>query len=213
MVFSGDFFIMVESEDSEQYLPTKRLETLVDGIFAIAMTLLVLGLALPHINEPLSNTVVQNAFYSILPNLFSFVLSFILLAMFWNIHHRTFNKIKMINSTLMWINVIWLLFIVLVPFSASSLGQYGNYTIPNVIFNLNMLGIAIFLYLNRYYASRKNLMQEVNTTQIKYTKITSVGFISIALLALVLSYIIPSISTTVYALLIPLQVAVRRLNH
>ena len=206
---------MVKSEDSEQYLPTKRLETLVDGIFAIAMTLLVLGLAVPHINEPLSNTIVQNSFYSITPNLFSFVLSFILLAMFWNRHHRIFNRIKMINSTLMWINVIWLLFIVLVPFSASAIGQYGNYTFPNVIFNLNMLGIAVFLYLTRYYASRKNLMQEVNTTQIKYTKIVSVGFISIALLALLLSYILPnpSYSTTVYALLIPLQFAVRRLTH
>jgi TMEM175 potassium channel family protein len=206
---------MVKNEDSEQYMPTKRLETLVDGIFAIAMTLLVLGLAVPHINEPLSNTVVQNSFYSLLPNIFSFVLSFILLALFWNRHHRIFSKIKMINSTLIWINVIWLLFIVLVPFSSSALGQYGNYTLPNVIFNLNMLGIAIFLSLNRFYASRKNLMQEESKTQIKYSRISSVGFISIALLALLLSYLLPnpSYSTTLYTLLIPLQFTIRRLNH
>jgi len=114
---------MVKSADSERYLPTKRLETLVDGIFAIAMTLLVLGLAVPHINGPLSNMVVQNSFYSLLPNLFSFVLSFILLALFWNIHHRIFTQIKFINSTLLWINVVWLLFIVLVPFSASAIGE------------------------------------------------------------------------------------------
>ena len=102
--------------------------------------------------------------------------------------------------------------IVLVPFSASALGQYGSYTLPNVIFNLNMLGIAIFLSLTRYYAGRKNLMQEVSPSQIKFTKITSVGFISIALLALLLSYILPnpSYSTTVYVLIIPLH-AVRRI--
>jgi TMEM175 potassium channel family protein len=203
---------MVKSDVSEHYLPTKRLETLVDGIFAIAMTLLVLGLAVPNINQPLSNTVIQNSFYTLIPNLFSFILSFILLAMFWNIHHRIFNQIKRINNTLMWINVIWLLFIVLVPFSASALGQYGNYTLPNVIFNLNMLGIAIFLYLTRYYATWKNLMEH-DTSQIKYNKRANAAFISIALLALLLSYINPSYSTTVYILLIPLQLVRRTLNH
>lgn len=201
---------MVKPEDSEHYLPTRRLETLVDGIFAIAMTLLVLSLAVPHINEPLSNTVIQNSFYGLLPNIFSFVLSFILLALFWIGHHRIFNQIKMIDSTLLWINVVWLMFIVLVPFSSSALGQYGNYIIPSVIFNLNMLGIAIFLYLIRYYAIRKNFIQEVNTPQMKYGKRVSVGFIFISLLALVLSFTITSWSTTVYALLIPLNLVIRR---
>jgi TMEM175 potassium channel family protein len=199
---------MVNSEGSEVYLPTKRLETLVDGIFAIAMTLLVLGLTIPHINGQLSNAIVQNSFYTLIPNFFSFVLSFILLAMFWNAHHRFFNQIKMINITLMWINVIWLLFIVMVPFSASAIGQYGSYTIPNVIFNLNMLGIALFLHLNRYYAIRKNLMhEEVSKTQINHSKRINEFFIFIALLALVLSYIIASWSTIVYALLIPIHAA------
>lgn len=201
---------MVKPEDSEHYLPTRRLETLVDGIFAIAMTLLVLSLAVPHINEPLSNTVIQNSFYGLLPNIFSFVLSFILLALFWIGHHRIFNQIKMIDSTLLWINVVWLMFIVLVPFSSSALGQYGNYIIPSVIFNLNMLGIAIFLYLIRYYAIRKNFIQEVNTPQMKYGKRVNVGFIFISLLALVLSFTITSWSTTVYALLLPLNLVIRR---
>jgi len=199
-------------EDSEHYMPTKRLETLVDGIFAIAMTLLVLTLAVPHINEPLSNIVVQNSFYGLLPNLFAFILSFILLALFWNGHHRIFNQIKIIDNTLMWINVVWLMFIVLVPFSASALGQYGNYIIPSVIFNLNMMGIAIFLYLNRYYAIRKNFLQDVNTPQNKHGNRNNVGFIFIALLALVLSFTITSWSTTVYALLIPLHLAIIRVN-
>lgn len=49
---------MGEYEGFSPYMETKRLETLVDGIFAIAMTLLVLGLAVPQINGPLSNMVV-----------------------------------------------------------------------------------------------------------------------------------------------------------
>ena len=201
---------MVEFEDSDEYLPTKRLETLVDGIFAIAMTLLVLGLAVPVITGPLSNTVVENSYYGLLPNLFAFILSFLLLAVFWNAHHRIFNKINKINNTLLWINVVWLMFIVLVPFSASSLGQYGSYILPSVIFNINMLGIGIFLYLNSFYAIKKNFIKE-ETSQIKNRKRSSIIFIIIAAIALILSFTIASWSTTLYALLIPLNVAARRI--
>jgi uncharacterized membrane protein len=195
-------------------MPTKRLETLVDGIFAIAMTLLVLGLTVPHINVPLSNTVIQESYYTLIPNLFSFVLSFILLAAFWNRHHRMFNQIKMIDSNLLWINIIWLLFIVMVPFSASSIGQYGDYTLPCAIFNLNMLLIGLFLYLNMNYAIKKNFMnEEANTTLIKKSKRNNEVFIIIALIAIILSFQITSNSTLTYILLIPLQLAINRFTN
>lgn len=56
-----------------------RIETLVDGIFAIAMTLLVLDLAVPHINGPLSNLIIENSLETLLPSFISLVVSFILL--------------------------------------------------------------------------------------------------------------------------------------
>jgi len=83
---------MSESYTFNQYMDTKRLETLVDGIFAIAMTLLVLGLAVPQINRPLSNEVVTNAIFNIIPNFISFVVSFLLLAIFWKIHTVFSNR-------------------------------------------------------------------------------------------------------------------------
>src|ERR1039458_9818122 len=104
---------MEEFESFSQYMDTKRLETLVDGIFAIAMTLLVLGLAVPVIHAPITNGSVQTAIYNLIPNFISLVVSFVLLAIFWKIHHRIFKQINKMNGTLLWINVIWLLFIVL----------------------------------------------------------------------------------------------------
>lgn len=199
---------MVKKEDTEYYMPTKRLETLVDGIFAIAMTLLVLGLAVPQLNGSLSNTIILNSYYNLIPNFFAMILSFFLLAVFWNGHHRIFNQIEMINNTLLWINVIWLLFIILVPFSASSLGQYGSYMLPNVIFNINMLGIGIFLYLNTYYAIRKNFIKK-ETVKFKQRKRVNIGFIFISLLALFFSFTLPSWSSILYLLIIPLNLATR----
>ncbi len=201
---------MREPYTFNQYMDTKRLETLVDGIFAIAMTLLVLGLAVPQINGPLSNEAVTNAIFNIIPNFISFVVSFLLLAIFWKIHHRIFKQINLMNGTLLWINVIWLLFIVLVPFSATLTGDYGQFTISNVIFNLNMLGIASLLYLNWHYADYKNFIEEkVDADQIAFTKIVNFSFILIAVLALALSFVIPEYSQTVYIIMLPMEMIIK----
>jgi len=196
----------MESENSSIFMDTKRLETLVDGIFAIAMTLLVLALAVPDITGPLSNAAVQNSLYSLIPSFYTLIMSFILLALFWSNHHRAFHKINEMNTPLLWINVIWLLFIVLVPFSASLTGKYGEFSISHIIFNLNMLGIALFLGFNWYYATKKNFIDEkVSPRDITVTIRTNILFIVISLLALSLSFVLPRWSALVYLLIFPLE--------
>jgi uncharacterized membrane protein len=201
---------MEEFESFSQYMDTKRLETLVDGIFAIAMTLLVLGLAVPVIHAPITNGSVQTAIYNLIPNFISLVVSFVLLAIFWKIHHRIFKQINKMNGTLLWINVIWLLFIVLVPFSASLTGDYGQFVISNVIFNINMLGIATLLYLNWHYADYKNFIHEkISDTEISFTKKINLAFILVAIAAIGLSYVIPQFSTMVYIIMLPIEMIVK----
>ena len=197
-------------ENSHVWLSTKRIETLVDGIFAIAMTLLVLALAVPDIAEPLTNGAIVNALYGLIPSLYTLILSFILLALFWNIHHRTFQRINEVNDILLWINMFWLLFIVLVPFSATLTGKYGQFPASHIVFNINMIGIGIFLYLNTYYAVSRNFIKE-ETDQFKSRKNVSIGFIFIALLALLSSFIFTSWSSLVYLLIIPLNMVTKRL--
>lgn len=202
---------MNKSEGSNLFMDTKRLETLVDGIFAIAMTLLVLALAVPDITGPLSNAAVQNALYGLIPSFYTLVISFILLALFWSNHHRAFHQIKEMNTVLLWINIIWLLFIVLVPFVASLTGRYGQFPISHILFNLNMLGIAFFLFLNWYYADRKRFINEkISSRDISITKRTNILFISIALLALLLSFFFPRFSALVYLLIFPLEYLIGR---
>jgi len=197
---------MMEDKNSSFRMTSNRIEALSDGIFAIAMTLLVLALAVPDIGDPLSNTAVQNALYGLSRSFLTLVLSFILLALFWNLHHRVFQRIKQVDGILLWINMIWLLFIVLVPFSASLTGKYGEFTISHVIFNINMLGISIFLFLNTYYANRSSFVHEkVDPTEITMIKRDNILFVVISLLALSLSFIIPSFSGLVYILIFPLE--------
>jgi len=206
------FIKMVESQLSSNYISKDRLETLVDGIFAIAMTLLVFDLPIPHFNNPLTNIAFQNSVYSLLPVFVSLVLSFILLAVFWSIHRRIFIQIRVTNSILLWITIIWLLFIVLVPFTSILDGMYGpEFILARVIFNVNMIGIALFLFLNCYYVSRSDLIYEkADRTKLKSSERSSLLFIVIAVIALLISFIAAQWSL-IYLLIIPLELLIDRL--
>ncbi len=202
----------MENKDSSFHMATNRIEALTDGIFAIAMTLLVLTLAVPDISGPLSNTALQNSLSGLIPSFYTLVLSFILLALFWNIHHRIFQRIKEVNTILLWINMIWLLFIVLVPFSASLTGKYEQFTISHIVFNVNMLGISLFLALNTYYAHYSSFVHsKVNSAEITMIKRDNILFIGISLLALLLSFIIPRESGLVYILIFPLEYLIHKI--
>lgn len=202
---------MVNTEDSSIHIDTKRLETLVDGIFAIAMTLLVLALVVPDITAPVTNEAVQKTLLGLISSFYTLIISFILLALFWSNHHRAFHKINEMNTVLLWINIIWLLFIVMVPFSASLTGKYGEFSISHIVFNVNMLGIAFFLGLNWYYASKKGFIDEkVSSRDRTITIRTNQLFTAIALIAIALSFVYPRFSALVYLLIFPLEYLIGR---
>jgi len=165
----------------------KRIETLVDGVFAIAMTLLVLGITVPSIANPTEAGLYQ-ALINLLPNFYSYFISFILLAVFWRINHTQFNRIKRADGTLLWIIIIWLLFVALVPFSAFFVGEYGNFQIPNIFFDLNLFVIGFLLFLNGRHAFNSGLMDDVDDEMKKSSLRVNLMLPVISLLALGITF-------------------------
>ena len=137
-------------------LPKQRLETLVDGIFAIATTLLVINLFIPkgaaysELDEILSGQ---------LSSFYAYIISFLLLASFWVAHHRQFHYIRHTNTTHIWINISMLLFVALMPFSASTLANYLTIT-SQVIFAANLMVLGLLLMANWIYATRGHRLVE-----------------------------------------------------
>lgn len=166
-------------------ISARRIETLVDGVFAIAMTLLVLGITVPSIANPTEASLYQ-ALLDLLPNFYSYFISFVLLAVFWRINHVQFNRIKKADGTLLWIIVIWLLFVALVPFSAFFVGEYGNFQIPNIFFDLNLFAIGFLLFLNWRHAVNSGLVEgEIRKSSIRANLMLPV----ISLLALGITFL------------------------
>jgi uncharacterized membrane protein len=105
-------------------LSKHRIEGLTDGIFAIVMTLIVLELKIPELERHASNVEIIAKIRELGPQLLAFLLTFALSAMFWFLHHSSMHFIRHMNRPLILINLLFLLFVSLLPFSAALLGRY-----------------------------------------------------------------------------------------
>ena len=130
-------------------LTTARIENLSDGVFSIAMTLLVLNFRVPQMGAAkLSETMI-----SLWPNLASYFLSFIALGTFWIGHHNQFHWIRHSDRRFLWINITFLASIVLIPFSTTVLGTYRGQQLAVMIYGVNLLTCALLLVYHWHYAT------------------------------------------------------------
>jgi uncharacterized membrane protein len=118
----------------------ERLCAVSDGVYAIALTLLVLDLKVPEIagitNHELGTDLVKQ-----LPNFFAYIVGFSVVAYFWINHHQIFQSITSCDRRALALNLIHLLFISLTPYGASLIGHYEGDRIATIVFS-TILGFA-----------------------------------------------------------------------
>jgi uncharacterized membrane protein len=186
-------------ENPNIWMDTKRIETLVDGIFAIAMTLLVLSLKTPNIPYPATDAQILNSLLLMGQQFLIYFISFFLLASFWRVNHAQFYFINKTDQTLLWINIIWLSFIALIPFSTNLIGSYGYLKVPLIFFDLNIFFIGLLFNLNWYYADKKELIDpDADRNMVKFREKYNFALPLIALIAAALTFISPEWSSLVY---------------
>ena len=180
-------------------LSTFRLETLEDGVFAIAMTLLVLNLKVP---AKLDNSLLK-AILQIWPDLITFFGSFILLGVFWFGHRAALHYVKNADHIFHWLEIILLMFVSIVPFSASLISKYYNEQAAIIIYGTNLIAIGITLTIQWYYASYNYRLidSQVPKTVINFAKIRSI-FAPVAYsIAVLLSFIDLKISLILFTII------------
>jgi uncharacterized membrane protein len=134
---------------------TTRIEALADGIFAVAMTLLVLDVKLPDGEYYSTNHALIVRLLSFEHAYVIYFVSFIVLGMFWVAHHAAFHYIRYVDHTLLWINLFFLFVITSVPFGTDMLGSQNTLTFPYLYYSSKVLllcGILIgqLAYLRRH---------------------------------------------------------------
>ncbi|MDR0359071.1 MAG: DUF1211 domain-containing protein [bacterium] len=135
-----------------------RLLALSDGVFAIAMTLLVLSIPVPGLGDHPSNRQVTEAVLNLAPNLTAFAVSFIIVGNYWRAHHRAFRQGERVDSPLLWLNLVVLLFVCLVPFTTDFQIHYGSTTAAIEVYYGNLAIIGIAFAVLGIYGHRRRLV-------------------------------------------------------
>jgi uncharacterized membrane protein len=148
---SLNYFLLMSKE---------RLEAFSDGVFAVALTLLVLDLHVPSIKNHSSFQQYIEAIMPIIPNIISFVLSFILIAIHWVSHHYFFSHLRNIPLALVWLNNLFLLWICFMPFPTTMLGEHATDQFPVLLYGINQLLAALTFFAFRDYARKNRLFSD-----------------------------------------------------
>jgi len=183
-----------------RWLTLNRITALTDGIFAIVMTLLVLTLDLPEKVELLNQAEIKEFLNSQWHVLYIYILSFLILAKFWTAHHSQFSHLKATNPKHLWLNIIFLMFIALLPFTADLAGALPTYWISQYPFHLNMFLISITFLMSWQYASkgRRLLKDDVSEDLIKYISLKSWITPLVAIICMITAFIVPAYSSIPY---------------
>jgi uncharacterized membrane protein len=128
-----------------------RITALVDGIFAVAMTLLVLDLKFPQSLKFTNDSAVWQQLLALTGNFAAYGLSFVVLGTFWIGHHSLFHFVRKVNRSMLWLNLLFLLFVTLLPFSTNLLSAHGKLQIPVVVYGLNLFLISLVSFLQLSY--------------------------------------------------------------
>jgi len=145
-------------------LSTNRVEALVDGVFAVAMTLLILTIAVPREPSGLSSQELsrhlRHDLYALRFTALSYAISFVVAAVYWVGHHNQFAVIRRTNRVLIWINILFLMGVTGIPFSTALLGAYPDQQIAVVIYGGNLIVIGLVLYGHWRYATTNQRLTE-----------------------------------------------------
>jgi uncharacterized membrane protein len=139
-------------------LGKNRIEALADGIFAVAMTLLVLDIKSPE-NRKFETAGDLVTYLATLEHSFAmYVISFFVLAIFWIAHHLLFHFVRHVSRRLLWLNIAFLLLVTFVPFSTDLLGDHGHLALPVLVYGANLLALgSLLVFQLRYLVANPEL--------------------------------------------------------
>jgi uncharacterized membrane protein len=138
----------------------ERLAALSDGIFAVAMTLLVLDLRVPTSEAVHSEYDLWRVLVALAPRLVIFLMSVMTLGIFWVGQQTQLNQFARADRNLAWIHIAFLCAVSLTPFTTSLLAEFIHYRTALLVYWFNILLLGGTLYWSWGYATRSHLLEE-----------------------------------------------------
>jgi TMEM175 potassium channel family protein len=143
-----------EREEDAGTLGSERVVSFSDGVFAIAITLLVLGLEVPNV----ADDQLGHALSKLGSQAFSYFIGFAVMGLFWIDHHRFFARLRAFDGTLLVLNLAYLSLVALMPFTTGVFGRYGDVSIAVALYAGNVAATSLMSVAMRVYAERRRLL-------------------------------------------------------
>lgn len=182
-----------EKKELKEQFQLERIIFFSDAVFAIAITILALELKVPAIDRSTAtDAMLLNSLDELLPKFIGFLVSFFIIGLYWTIHHRMFGYVVRYDRKLIRLNLIFLLAIVLMPFSTAFYSEYiiELLRVPMLLYAVNIVFLGVMnIILWDYLTNKKNELTEgVSKDDRKYflfrATIVPVLFIAIAVVYL-----------------------------
>lgn len=202
---------MVQPDDvcvveREQGISKARIGGLIDGVYAISMTLLVVTLELPNVHGNLTGENPLTVLRGLLPDILHYTAAFLILAGFWYLHHQRFSIIRWVNRRILAINLLSLFFITLVPFTTNIAGNYPADPFGTIPFSMNILVIGL-LSLWEWYHIRHNpciLEPGLNREVMRFEGDAVLVIPAISVIAIIIAALGIPYSVVVYFCIVPI---------
>jgi uncharacterized membrane protein len=153
-----------------------RLAALSDGVFAVAMTLLVLDLKTPiapkHAQHPIwsagsEHVLLHGLLHEVAPRLLPYAMSFLTLGIFWVGQQTQLESFTRSTRALTWIHLTFLLAVTLMPFSTALLAEDTTYRLPMAVYWLNLFALGAVLFVSLRYADESGLLRDETTPEMR----------------------------------------------
>lgn len=185
-------------------LRLERLTFFSDAVFAIAMTLLVIELRVPHV-DGWSDAAFLDALWLMTPSFVGFVTSFLVIGLFWANHHRAFAFAGRWLPRLAWANLFLLLAIVFLPFASAFMSDYFGARVPHLLYAGTMLVAGLLQRrLLGIVLAPANRAVDADPAQVTAVLRRAWAVPAGAALAMLVAFVAPGLSVTALVLILPL---------
>jgi uncharacterized membrane protein len=185
--------------DKNHNFQLERIALFSDAIFAIAITLLIIEIKVPefqgNLNERLTDEWLLENLLEATPKFIGFFVSFFVISLYWIAHHRMFRYVIHCSHKLVWNNILFMLPIVVMPFSTSFLSEFYNPAVrlPLIVYSINIAAAGFFSFrLWRIIGNPKNhLSENMDKAFLNYNLARAMAIPGVFVLALVFSLFVP----------------------
>jgi uncharacterized membrane protein len=195
-----------------------RLLALTDGVVAIALTLLVLQLQVPAshgLEDPNSASALWHALDVDGSELTSYLVSFVVIAQFWLVHHRVLRSMRGHSEPLAWRNFGFLLALTLMPFTSDLMGRYGSNPLAVTLFGINLVALSLSTQWIFVYADHHRLLTDARRSDHEdlTARVRAALVIGIVALSLVLAWTDAGAAKYVWLLFLLVPALGRRISR